>query len=481
MNKLKELFTDKKTRYGGYSVFIILALIVGLVLFNIVVQSLDIQFDFTTERLFSVSDQTKKVLENVDEELIIYGMFNKGKEPEVITGILNDYTRLSKHVSIEYVDPDYDPVFMSRFTADGETIPLNSLVVDHKGRFQVIRSNEMGTNQANFSSVNIEQKITNAIVFLSRGYNPVIYEIAGHGESALGQNGYGLHQELINNNYILKQLNLMTAPSIPADCAVIVLTPGQRDISAEEVEMISDWVLDGGKLFMLFEYRGYDYPNFYALAQKLGFQVENVVIYEQDTTRMTPLGGERKKNLPIPFQQNHPILRPTIEADMPLVFSNSVAIFEAEQRSRTISIEPLLMTSRLATAKKAVATEDGRVMEITPEGMERGPFNLAVAATYYPRDTDEETGYAVITGSATFLAPQIRSQIPGNQDFFLNVLSWLNQEEETISIRPKIILNERMEIPNLFLIYLYTGIIILIIPLSFLVVGLVIWLRRRHK
>ena len=83
----------------------------------------------------------------------------------------------------------------------------------------------------------------------------------------------------------------------------------------------------------------------------------------------------------------------------------------------------------------------------------------------------------MVVGDAEFLNPQFASI--GNADFVLNTLNWLQDEHESISIRPKNIVSEYLNI-NSFQILLFSGIVVILIPLIILGSGLVVWLRRRH-
>ena len=83
----------------------------------------------------------------------------------------------------------------------------------------------------------------------------------------------------------------------------------------------------------------------------------------------------------------------------------------------------------------------------------------------------------VVAGDAEFIDSRFASI--GNADFILNSLNWLQDKQESISIRPKSLLSRYLNI-NAFQRLLFAGITVILIPLIILGAGLVMWLRRRH-
>ena len=82
-------------------------------------------------------------------------------------------------------------------------------------------------------------------------------------------------------------------------------------------------------------------------------------------------------------------------------------------------------------------------------------------------------------GSARFLTQSLSSQIPGNSDFFLNGLGWLRGKKDEITVRPKSVLTMRLSISNLQAL-LFSGLVVIIMPLLVLGAGFSVWIRRRH-
>jgi len=145
-------------------------------------------------------------------------------------------------------------------------------------------------------------------------------------------------------------------------------------------------------------------------------------------------------------------------------------------KKRSLKIEPLLVTSENSWAK---VNMEATTLE-KEEGDIEGPINIAVAITdeIYKDNETKETKLVVIS-NADFLGSSLASQVPGNTNFFMNSLNWLQDREENISIRPKSLTVPRLNI-NASQQLILAGVVVILIPLAILASGLFVWLRRRH-
>ena len=64
--------SQKKVRYGGYATLVSLIAVAGLVLVNLVVDQLDVEFDLTESGIYSLSEQSKQVADGIQEPVTIY-------------------------------------------------------------------------------------------------------------------------------------------------------------------------------------------------------------------------------------------------------------------------------------------------------------------------------------------------------------------------------------------------------------------------
>jgi hypothetical protein len=175
---------------------------------------------------------------------------------------------------------------------------------------------------------------------------------------------------------------------------------------------------------------------------------------------------------------HHSITGALNKNDLLVLFPVSQAVEELEIKKRSITIEPLLVSSEKSFGKVDISSDNKDQTLSDPDG----PFNLAVAITD-EGEREGQGGKAIVAASSFFLYPEevlpVRLTQPGNYDFLFNSLNWLQGKEELISISAKnlIVFNLRL---NQLQFFLYAGITVILIPLLILGSGLVMWLRRRH-
>ena len=107
------------------------------------------------------------------------------------------------------------------------------------------------------------------------------------------------------------------------------------------------------------------------------------------------------------------------------------------------------------------------------EGDSEGPTTLAMAVE---KDDSVKTRLVVV-GDSDFASDVYVGQAPGNMDFFLNIVSWLAEEEDLISVRPKepenrsLTMTMRQQKLTLFFL-------IILLPIAAVRMGIHIYIKR---
>jgi len=467
-------FNDKKFKYGGYATLLTAFVLAILVVVNLVVGQIPYKLDLTQNQMFSLSDQTKKVLENLDQEIRIIGLYETGQESAVFDEILQRYRRLNKNISITYIDPVKNPTFASKYTKDGEKLNEGSYIVESDERYKIIdyydlfniRYDQYGNTLAD--SLALEQRVTNAIKYVTADTLPVVYTLEGHMEQSLP---IQLKDQMELENYEVKTLSLLTEESVPSDATVLMVIAPQRDITEEEEQKIREYLENRGRAIFLMEIVEDEMPNFESLLKSYGVALNKALVIEGDKNNYF-----QNPAWIVPNMESHDIISPMKSNKMQVLAVGAQGIEVLEEKKRSIEINPLLVTSdnswgRTDLASTSFDKEDGDV---------DGPFNVAVAVAdkeWNETTAEYEETRLIVVGDAELLNPQFASI--GNADFILNSLNWLHDEKESISIRPKSLTTSYLKI-NAFQKLVIAGIAVILIPLLILGAGFVMWLRRRH-
>jgi len=420
------------------------------------------QFDATHNKRFSLSDQTKKTLKRFDGK-IRFVLFEKqgSLAQEDAKTLFRQYTYNKPSIKLRFLDLDQNPDVAAKYSVKlGGTL--------------VVVSGERSMKVESLT----ETAITNALLKLMQKEKKKVYFVDGHGENALidtGRGGFnGARKALESQNYMVKGLNFLTQSSVPEDCSVLVVAGPKKEYLPEEVERIDTYLKKGGRcLFLLDPPPSGAFKKY--LKESWGVVPGDDVIVD----RMGKLMGGNELTPVVMAYGEHEITRNfRYYTFFPLARSINV-----DKNVRGVEHFSLAKTSPASWAEKDFKKE---VLEYNDGVDDKGPVNLIVAAKKLVPQADAKTKgkdvYAeiVVIGDSDFAANgNISVSQMGNRDFFLNIVSWLADEGELISIRPKergqgeLTLTDEMA----SLVWIF---VIVLLPLGWAVKGLVEWIKRRR-
>ena len=126
-------------RGGGYAMVITAIVLAIAILVNVAVSALPTnltQFDMSASKLYSITSNTKAVVNNLEDDVTIYWIVQADEEDAIIEALLDKYDSLSDHISVEKKNPDVYPTFAEQYT--DEDVANNSLVVECGDRSRYI-------------------------------------------------------------------------------------------------------------------------------------------------------------------------------------------------------------------------------------------------------------------------------------------------------------------------------------------------------
>lgn len=118
-------------RGGSYSLLLTAIVLAVLVVANVFVSVLPAsltKFDISSAKLYSITSNTKVVVNALEQDVTIYWIVQSGQEDEVIENLLDKYDSLSEHIEVVKKNPDVFPTFAGQYT--DEAVQNNSLVVE---------------------------------------------------------------------------------------------------------------------------------------------------------------------------------------------------------------------------------------------------------------------------------------------------------------------------------------------------------------
>jgi len=479
-----EWLKARQTRYGAYLFTYLLVIIAVLGGTNWLANRHNKSFDSTSNKRFSLSDQTAKIVKGLSRDVTIT-YFDKQNEFARARDLLDRYNTLSSRLHIDYVDPDKKP----QLAKAANVRTYGTIYIDSGLRKEEAKSLT-------------EEDITGALIrSLKTGERNVCF-VTGSGEHGLddsGRTGYSAVKEsLEKNNYKTKTISLLEAgagapsapqavklgqpaaapadgakPSVPSDCTVLVVAGPKYDYTQPEVEAIKTYVENGGRALLLLDpplklgrddYSGS--PALSAVVETWGVTLGKDLAL--DTSGVGQIFGLGPEVPLVTSYESQPIVRDLKDVATAFPLSRTMEV----KSTGSGTAEKLFSTSSNSYATTSINSAEIR---IDPKKDKKGPLTLGAAGTY--KGAAGKEGRFVVVGSSNWANNNIL-RFNGNRDLFLNMMNWLSSDEDLISIRPKDPEDRRLNISTRQMSALaYTS--MLFLPLIVVASGFAVWWQRR--
>lgn len=474
--KLVGTISKKHIKNGSYSMAMAAIFIVIVVVINMIVGAIPSkysQLDVSSSKLYTIGDETKKVLKALDKDVTIYQIAQSGSEDDTISNLLKRYKDESKHIKVEVKDPVVNPKFASEYTTDD--LAANSLIVVCGDRNKVISYNDMYSTSVDYNTwqqtttgFDGEGQITGAIGYVTSEDLPIMYTLSGHGEKDLDSS---FKEDIQKANIDIKELNLLTEGKVPDDADCLMIVSPTSDISEDEKTEILDYLEAGGKAMIFSDYTQDDLPNFDAVLANYGVKRAEGIVFEGDSQHY----GMQMPYYLVPTVNSTDASSETASAGSYVLAPYAQGIQKTDDVRDTVTIDSILTTSDQAYSKtnmqsSQIEKEDGDV---------DGPFDLGITITE-KLDDDKET-QIVYYSTANLMESQVNQMVSGgNEKLLLESLSWMTSTDESssVSISSKSLQSASLTVTDYDAAF-WKICTIGLIPGVFLVAGFLIWLRRR--
>jgi ABC-type uncharacterized transport system involved in gliding motility auxiliary subunit len=464
--KVLEILRLRSTIYGTNTAAVIIIVTLIISMLNFIAYRHPGRIDLTESGVFSLSEQTKSVLRNLQHDVnVIAFVSDTPGARNSIEDLLKGYRYESKKFNYEFIDPNLNPDMAERYNITSE----NTLIV------------MSGENQTKISEAT-ENAITNAIIKVTRVGKKKIYFTEGHGERDIEDNQYanGFYvaaQGLRDLNYEVYKINLSTRSDVPSDASALIVADPEKPFLSNEIELLEKYLETGGRVVMLIDQKLKEKTEDAGLVKLLNkygvFPGDDVVIERELQLFAGPTLGIDPI---IKSFVRHPVTEPLKGAVM-LSLARTVDFKQTEGIEGTV----LAKTSEgswaeknlhlLRTQRKAAEDSDDR----------KGPVPVAVAVKKSIQSKEENKENKkemrmVVIGDADFANNKLFNTL-FNGDFFLNSVNWLGEEMDLISISAKDRKTSRIIISSQQRRWLLSS--LFAIPIIFIISGFVVWRRRR--
>ena len=413
---------------GSYSLImtaVVLALLIVANIFVSVMPTTMTKYDISSSKLYSITSNTKVVVNNLQQDVTIYWVVQADEEDEIIENLLGKYESLSSHIDVVKKNPDVFPTFTEQYT--DEEVPNNSIIVESGDRYRYISNNDIYETEMDYYSYTYnvtgfdgEGAITSAIDYVVTEDLPQLYVLEGHGEGELPTT---FADSLEKENVVLNSISLLTVDEIPEEADALMIYAPQSDISEAEATMLADYTANGGKLLVIAgPVPEVEFTNLNTLLTDYGVTMAEGIVIEGSRENYTGY-----PEMLLPNMASHSITDPLIEDRYYAIVPLSQGMTVGSTSNGTVT--ELMYTSDYAFSKVAGFELDTYEYE---EGDIEGPFTIALSI-------DTNGGGQIVWFSASdFLDDMYNAYSSGaNVDLAMNAVSSLLGEREALSIRSK--------------------------------------------
>jgi len=450
----------KRLLLHGSNALIFTLLVLGiLVVINYLAWKNGSKIDLTHEKLYSVSDQTVKVINYIDNEINVLAFFKEvGLDRQEFQDLINEYSRRNKNIKVKFVDPDREPGLTRKH---GITDYGTVVLISGKEEIKVKLADLLSGGIVN----NAEEELTNTLIKISSDSKKRVYFITGHGERDIQNNaepiGLGrMKRALEDQGYEVNELLLLRESKIPDSNSILIIASPSKQIEVTEIQLIKDYLNNGGKALFLLEPRTGN--ELVSMLKDYGLEIENNIIIDPSSKLVG--GGDVA---PIIAQYPNHEITENFKLATIFPFARSINVIEKDG----IQSNLIAHTSEYSWGEGNFSLFEEGVAEKDDSDL-AGPLGVAAVGEI------EGRGKIAVFGSVDVISNRF-FDFSGNSDLFLNTITWIAGDENLISIRPRVSREGKLNITanQLRVVFLLT---VVLLPALVLFSGIGVWWKRRN-
>lgn len=487
VNKLIEIIKKKWLIKGTMTCLLVAIIIAIFIAINLVMQKLELTpIDFTQEKLYTLTDESKEKVKNIEKEVNIY--FVGYTDDDSNLDLAKQYKKANERILAEAVDVNNRPDLSDKYGIEGGT---KGIIVECGEKSKILTESDLVTyDTTSYETISIaEEKLTSSIVSVTSEKVPKVYFLEGYSEFSLSQNMNYLNMYLANEVNEIDTLNILSAGKVPEDCDTLVVTTPNRDFDEIATTAITEYIQAGKNILWLNAAvtSQKDMPNVNKILAMYGVKPFEVgIVRETDAGKM--ITGSPDLILP-------EIENATITEDLyhttGVIFINATKVNIEEEKLEELKVEEtdLLLASENSYFRSNFNIQSDNVKE----NEEKGTFVVGAQLEKTIKEANEENGESAITSklvifgenyfvsdyplnqTSQYAAIQLASY---NKDLILNSIAYLVDREEDITARKDTgaVTYTATEAQDTII-----RVIIFAVPIIIIIVGIVVWQVRRKK
>lgn len=496
---VKAAVKKEKFRHGSAAIVFTVVFIAIVIVINVLVSALTTRFpsmnmDMTLEGLNTLSEDALEVANNVESETTIYliGAEESIRGDQIYTNYNLKYSQVANladrlqeangKIKVEFIDPDLNPTFISSYPDDN--LSSGSVLIKTEKRYKVLTVTDLFSIQQDSTTGSynhfskVDGALANALYLVNLDTVPVIAVATGHSEMLSGDNLSSFTALLEDNNFEVKEFNMLTE-EIPEGAAMVFLGTPTTDYTKEEIAkleaFVDDTAMESSRTLYITGYPTQSWsamPNLKTFLAEWGLEPQEGVVLETSSDNVLASSG----------------------TDMSFLFADAVGeLFDDATYSNLImptsaSVKTLFTANNDIVTYSLIESKDTAYLSGVEEGEQESPDTakqtLMAMAQRYMNSTGTVTSNIVVDGCSTqYLSTFIASSTFGNKAMMTDLVKYLTGTTDTrigLSVNQTQTNTLDITASSAVIQMLGLGVFTIFVPAAVLIAGLVIFLRRRH-
>lgn len=497
LSAVKTAVHKEKFKHGSLAVVFTVVFIAVIIVINVLVSALttrfpSMNFDLTKEGLNTLSDEATDVAKEIVNETTIYiiGSEDAIRGDEVYSNYSLKYSQvanladrlheLNDKIKVEYIDPDMNPQFISDYAGDSLTTGKVMVKTDKRHKTLAVTDlfsiqQDSSTGQYNYYS-KVDGALANALYLVNLDTVPVVAFATGHNEMLTVSDNLSTFTGMLNdNNFEVKEFNMLT-DEIPEDASIVVLGMPTTDYTSEELSKLEAYLGDekmasSRTLYvMTAPNAGWSsMPNLSSFLAEWGMEPQSQEVLESNTNNTL-------------YNMPYAVFANVTDSVLSKTYDNVVKVQAAPVKRLFTANNDISTYSVIETSDTAYLSNDEKVLE-TPE---TDTYTILAFAQRYMDNQGKICANVVVDGCAADFydgSSLLGNSTFGNKDVTLDLIKNLTGTTDTrVGLTVNQTQTNTMDISASSAVTWSIGMMLftIVVPVAVLVIGLVIFLRRRH-
>ena len=485
-NKFIEII-KKKWLIDGTRTFLLVAIIITLFIgTTLIVNKMELEpLDFTQEKLYSLTDESKEKVKNIDKEVKMYFIGHSEEDPNL--DLAKQYHKVNEKITAEAIDVNERPDLANKY---GVQPGMQVIAVECGEKTKMILPQDLMTyDMQTGETVSIaEKRFTSTIQSVTSNEVPKVYFLEGFSAFSLGQNMNVLASLLANEINEIASLDILSTGAVPEDCDTLAITTPSKDFDEMTTNAIIKYIESGKNILWLNAavLEPQDMPNVNKVLAMYGVKpFEKGMIRETNKEKMLVNSPNVIK---VDIQPSE--LTKDLYGTARVVFLNATKINVDTDKLEELNVEEKELMTTGDTAFFRTNFENDQFDPV--EGEEKKTFTVGAEFIKTLKEKNEEEGTKAVESklvlygenlftSDMIISPESRMgaiSIGENKDVVLNSIAYLVDRPEDITVRKNtgVVTYNATEMQDTIV-----RTIIFVVPILIIITGIIVWQVRRRK